>query len=219
MSFQRDLNDIAQLPEDLPIFPLPGVLLLPNGNLPLNIFEPRYVAMIDEAIKTHRMIGMIQPQESGGDLYKTGCAGRITSLTEADDGRYLITLGGLCRFTVAEELPLSEGGYRHIRPDWGNYSDDLKAGGRCLDLDRTKLRELLSHYFDMHDMSCDWDIIDEAQDNYLMTCLSMACPFNPQEKQALLEADNCAERAGMFMTMLEMAIRENRSTDCCGGCH
>lgn len=205
---------IPPLPETLPVFPLPGVLLLPRGQLPLNIFEPRYIAMVDDALKTDRMIGMIQPRDDTA-LYETGCAGRITSFSETGDGRYLITLTGTSRFRIKNELSLKNG-YRNVQADWSSFSDDFR-GMDCLDLDRDTLKKMLEDYFQMQDLRCDMDAIDSASDDKLITCLSMICPFDPGEKQALLEAKCCRERAQKFMALLKMAIHDD---NCCGGgCH
>lgn len=199
------------LPDILPIFPLNGVLLLPGGQLPLNIFEPRYLAMMDAALKADRLIGMVQPREIPRNLadddtvpvYDTGCAGRITAFEETDDGRYLITLTGVARFRVAGEQPLLNG-YRRVRPDW-SYPKD-KETADCLGIDRRRLTALLESYFSQQGLSCSWDAIDGAPDNRLITCLAMVCPFDAREKQALLEAACCKERARLFMTLLEMAV-------------
>ncbi len=208
-----DPDPIAALPTALPVFPLNGVLLLPGGQLPLNIFEPRYIAMVEDALKSDRLIGMIQPRQ-GNDafdaeddtpLFDIGCAGRVTAFEETDDGRYLITLTGLCRFKVVQELPVSAGGYRAVETDWRDFSADMSQAA-CLDLDREKLNTLLQSYFDIQGISCDWDAVDNAPDQKLITCLSMICPFDASEKQALLEAGCCRRRAEMFMTMLEMAV-------------
>lgn len=195
--------DFDALPKVLPVFPLEGVLLLPCGRLPLNIFEPRYLAMVEAALGTDRLIGMIQPDQ-GGALYKTGCAGKITEFSETEDGRYLITLSGVSRFHVMEELDGVDG-YRRVKPSWLAFEKDLDAQ-TCSDLDRDRLKALLQKYFQKQDMDCDWDKIEGAPDGKLITCLSMVCPFDPQEKQALLEAPCCNTRADMFLTMLEMAV-------------
>jgi Lon protease-like protein len=200
------------MPEHLPIFPLTGVLLMPFGQLPLNIFEPRYVAMIEDAIANERMIGMIQPKKEGGhDLYDVGCAGKITEFSETEDGRYLITLSGISRFKIEREVS-SDKLYRIVVPNWSAFEDDL-GRKQCLDVDRGRLKELLSHYFDQEDMSCDFSKFDNVQDGKLMTCLSMVCPFDPREKQALLEQVCCVARAKLFMTMLEMAIEQGTGAD------
>ncbi len=214
----RPQDSADLLPGRLPVFPLSGVLLLPRGNLPLNIFEPRYLAMVDDALKTDRLIGMIQPRDSDEkgavSLFDTGCAGRITSFAEQDDGRYLITLTGICRFRISCEIePVS--GYRRIEPDWSAFRDDFKPLD-SLDLDRPLLKKMLGDYFDLQGLSCDWDAVDGTPDERLITCLSMICPFEPGEKQALLEAVCGRERAIKFMTMLKMALHRQGS---CSGCH
>lgn len=195
------------LPQALPVFPLSGVLLLPCGQLPLNIFEPRYLAMVEDALAGSRMIGMVQPKKDS-EIFKTGCAGKITEFCETADGRYLITLTGICRFETVEELPQTRG-YRKVRPAWRPYQDDLKEQD-CYGIDREKLIELLRKYFKQEGMTCDWKSVEGAPDGKLITCLSMVCPFDAREKQALLEAKCANTRAKMFMTMLEMAA--------CGGC-
>lgn len=200
---------MTDLPNILPVFPLSGVLLLPRGQLPLHIFEERYKAMLDEALKSNsRMIGMIQPKEDGS-LFETGCAGRITSFEETDDGRYYIILSGVSRYHVTEELE-QVAGYRRVSPDWAAFRDDVDPTG-CLDLDREKLKAMLGDYFQMHSIEYDPALIDEAADDRLITCLSMICPFDAGEKQALLEAGCCRERSELFMTMLDMAIRSGAS--------
>ncbi|MGB0720449.1 MAG: LON peptidase substrate-binding domain-containing protein [Bdellovibrionales bacterium] len=200
------------LPESLPIFPLYGVLLLPKGQLPLNIFEPRYVRMVDDALKTHRMIGVIQPKSAGenaekSSLYTIGCAGKITEFVHMRDGRYSIALNGICRFKIEVELDTGLA-YRVVRPQWAAYQNDL-AVKSCLDVDRDKLLELLRIYFEREGMSCDFQKIKSIEDQNLMAALAMVCPFEPNEKQALLEQPCCVERSKLLMTMLEMAI--------CGG--
>lgn len=206
--------DFEELPATLPIFPLSGVLLLPCGQLPLNIFEPRYLAMVEDAFSSDRIIGMVQPKSGDHEVFKTGCAGKITEFTETSDGRYLITLTGISRFDIQSELPLSRG-YRKVKADWGPYRADLEEQG-ALDLDKNKLKSLLQKYFQKEDMTCDWGAVDGAPDGKLITCLSMVCPFDAREKQALLEAKCGRTRAEMFMTMLEMAIRGDKT---CAGCH
>lgn len=210
------------LSPEIPLFPLNGVLLLPRGELPLNIFEPRYLAMVDDALRADRMIGMIQPRQAEGEtagdtapLFGVGCAGKITSFEETGDGRYLITLTGVSRFAVEAELPLRNG-YRRARVDWTAFEKDRDPAG-CLDLDRVRLKKLLGSYFEQHGIACDWGHIDSAPDEKLVTCLSMICPFDPAEKQALLEAACCNTRATQFMAMLELAVKAG---GCCGGhCH
>lgn len=203
--------DFEELPRTLPIFPLLGVLLLPGGQLPLNIFEPRYLAMIDDALAGDRMIGLVQPKPGQEDdiftpeVYETGCAGKITIFNEMPDGRYEIKLNGICRFDIKKEIRQRKHEYRVVKPSWSVYETDLSQSG-CLKLDRTKLKILLGKYFENEGMECDWQAIDSAPDNKLITCLSMACPFEESEKQALLEAPCCKTRSEMFLKVLEMAV-------------
>ena len=216
MSMKPDI-DIGDLPGEIPLFPLGGVLLLPGGQLPLNIFEERYIAMIDDALSGTRLIGMLQPksEDESQELFNIGCAGKITSFEEQDDGRYIITLTGICRFELSEELALKNG-YRRAQINWNKYQSDLNRK-QCLDLDRQRLKDLLQNYFSMQEISCDWDAIDGASDQKLITCLSMICPFDAGEKQALLEAECCNTRADMFLAMLEMAINNGHALS--GECH
>ncbi len=200
---------LSDLPKSLPVFPLSGVLLLPGGNLPLNIFEPRYVAMVETAMAGGRMIGMIQPADETSDakappLKAIGCAGKIVEFHETTDGRYVINLNGISRFRVAEELE-SHQGFRQVRPEWSAFENDLSSS-ECLGLDREKLIALLRFYFQKEQMNCEWSQIENANDGKLITCLSMICPFDAQDKQALLEADDCKARAALFMTMLDQAV-------------
>ena len=191
------------LPSEIPIFPLDGVLLLPRGQLPLNIFEPRYLAMIDEAMRGNRLIGMIQPKEDG-TLHAVGCAGRIFSYHETQDGRIEVVLNGICRFKIREELAQKDG-YRRVSADWSAYAHDMEPMG-CLDIDRAAFSKRLKTYFDQQGFDCSWEAIEKASDEKLITCLAMVCPFEAKEKQALLEAGCCRERAKLFMTLLEMSV-------------
>lgn len=198
---------LESLPEELPIFPLEGVLLLPRGLMPLNIFETRYLAMVDDAMAGNRLIGLIQPREDG-TLYDVGCAGRVTSYTETSDGRYEIVLTGIVRFRLGAELPQKDG-YRRAAVDFKTYAQDLEPKD-CLGMDRTRLKKLLKAYFEQQDITCRWDAVDNTPDERLMATLAMVCPFGVEDKQALLEAMCCKERANMFMGLLEM--------ECCGDC-
>lgn len=203
-------QSFESLPGELPIFPLPNVLLLPRGQLPLNIFEARYVAMVDEAMRTSRLIGMVQPKEDG-NLYSVGCAGRISSYHETKDGRYEIVLNGICRFKIDDELAQRDG-FRRATASWNDFKKDMEPMA-CLDIDRAKLKKLLKNYFAQQDLTCSWEAVDNAPDEKLVTSLAMICPFDAQEKQALLEAPCCKERAKLFMTLLEIEAGNN-----CSGC-
>jgi uncharacterized protein len=200
----------SALPAQLAVFPLTGVLLLPRGRLPLNIFEPRYLAMFDDALAGERIIGMIQPSGAGTqaghaapDLFSVGCAGRITSFSETGDGRYLVALDGVSRFRIIEELPLQRG-YRRVIPDWTPFAADLSEED-CT-IDRPHLIELLQAYFRQQQLSANWEAIGQAPDERLLTSLAMICPFAPPEKQALLEASCLSERARLMMGLLEIEI-------------
>ena len=205
----------AALCETLPIFPLAGVLLLPRGRLPLNIFEPRYLAMTRDALAGDRLIGMVQPSDPNVPLsgnppvYPTGCAGRITSFSENDDGRYLITLTGLCRFRIHEELPLHNG-YRRVIPKWDEFANDLR-NLREPGFDRERLVRGLRTYFERHQIKAEWDAINSVPGERLVTSIAMVCPFEPSEKQALLEARDIDERAKLLTAIVEMAVIERTS--------
>jgi len=213
MSDQPGPREEVALPDILPIFPLTGVLLLPRGRLPLNIFEPRYLAMTRDALGGERLIGMVQPSDpqddgrGGGGLnppvYPVGCAGRVTQFSETDDGRFLITLTGVSRFRIREELPLLEG-YRRVVPDWHPFAHDRERAGKPT-FDRDRLIRGLKSYFAQRQIQADFEAIEKAPGEYLVTSLAMACPFAPSEKQALLEAADPDERARLLTTLVEMA--------------
>jgi Lon protease-like protein len=207
-----------QLPETLPLFPLSGVLLLPGGKLPLNIFEPRYLAMIFDALAGHRMIGMVQPMQPGGyagdglptddgrpKVHRIGCAGRIVSFNETEDGRLLLALSGICRFEVGRELDLAQGGYRRVSSIFSSFRADLDQGDEAVELDRERLMAALAAFFRGKKLSADWEAVKQAADQNLVTSLSMVLPFGPVEKQALLEAADTTARAKLLVAFLEMA--------------
>lgn len=207
-----------QLPDTLPIFPLSGVLLLPGGKLPLNIFEPRYLAMIFDSLAGHRMIGMVQPLQPGGfagdgmpeqgggppRVQRVGCAGRITSFNEAEDGRLLLALSGVCRFEVGRELEPAQGGYRRVSSIFAPYRGDLDHADELVELDRERLMAALAAYFRSRNLSTDWEAVKQAADRNLVTSLSMVLPFGPAEKQALLEAADTTARSKLLIALLEM---------------
>jgi len=198
------------LPRVLPIFPLGGVLLLPGGRLPLNIFEPRYLAMFDDALASHRLIGMIQPCEEGGGeavpkVYETGCVGRIPSFTEPDDGRYLVPLSGLIRFDVARELP--SGSYRQVEPDYARFEKDMEED--CSAINRDHLMKVLGAYFEANAIEGDWEAIEQTGDERLVTSLAMICPMGAPEKQAMLESMTLTERAEALTAIMEMATHDS----------
>ncbi len=201
-------GDHPRLPTEFAVFPLSGALLLPRGKLPLNVFEPRYLRMVDDALSTGRVIGMIQPDPTRGDtpsgpaLYRVGCLGRLSSFSETDDGRYLITLTGTSRFAVLVELELHRG-YRRVRADVARFALDLDDAPTPL-LDRDDLLAALRAYFVAQGFDANWDAIEEMPDDALVTTLAMVCPFEPPEKQAILEAPTEADRAATLLALLRM---------------
>jgi len=207
MPFQS--SGLAALPAEIAVFPLTGALLLPGGRLPLNIFEPRYLALVEASLAQGRSFGMIQPdpaaspQPGGPGLYKVGCLGRLSSFSETDDGRLLISLTGIIRFQVAAELP-GRDGYRRVRADYSPFTADLDNPAAPADLDRPALLEALRAYFRAKGIDANWEAIEQLEDDPLITTLCMVCPFEPLEKQALLEAPDPAARAAMLVTMLRM---------------
>ncbi len=194
----------SDLPQMIPVFPLDGALLLPRGQLPLNIFEPRYLNMIDDVMAGDRIIGMIQT--AGGSrarplLAPVGCAGRVTSYAETSDGRYLITLTGVARFRTGDELP-SSGPYRQVRADYAPFEADLKPVEGDLLFDREPLLAALRAYLHRRSLDVDWDTAQEAPQEALINSLAMALPFEPAAKQALLEADDLAARSDVLTALL-----------------
>jgi Lon protease-like protein len=205
---------LADLPETIPIFPLPGALLLPRARLPLNIFEPRYLAMLDDTLKTpHRLIGMIQPVampegQAAGRLHHIGCAGRVTAFQETEDGRYLITLHGVSRFRMGET---QEGftPYLKARVQWPSFERDLGRAEKDPEFDRAGFLKILARFFDTAQLSSDWDSLKEADVELLINSLSILCPFDPEEKQALLEAPTLTNRRETLVTLMEFALRSS----------
>jgi Lon protease-like protein len=202
-----------ELPTEFPVFPLAAALLLPRGRLPLNIFERRYLAMVEDSLGTARMFGMIQPDphqpesESGPGLYRVGCLGRLSSFSETDDGRYLITLTGLVRFAIAAELSMDRG-YRRVRADFSPYLADLETTPLPIGVEREALLTALRGYFARRKFEANWDAVRRMPDDALVTTLSMICPFESVEKQALLEAATDADRAATLLTLLQMGAAE-----------
>lgn len=199
----------GDLPEEIAVFPLSGALLLPRGRLPLNIFEPRYLAMVQDSLAQGRMFGMIQPEpgaprgETGPGLYRIGCLGRVVSFSETEDGRLLITLAGVIRFQVIEELEMRRG-YRRVRADYGNFYGDLHTGEARAGVDRGALVGALRPFFKAHSIDANWEAVENTEDAALVLTLSMVCPFEVREKQALLEAPTPEARAQMLVALLEM---------------
>ena len=221
--------EFDQLPMRIPIFPLPSALLLPGGQLPLNVFEPRYLAMVKHALATPtRLIGMVQPLDhyTGGDsandnianddgankdmgnaaaLFETGCAGRLSFFQESDDGRFVIALNGVCRFHRLRQ-ELDPNGFLVADVNWQPFANDLRVDVSALD--RDPLIKVMKRYFDMKGFETDWAQIENSDNHQLLATLSMICPFEVAEKQALLEADSLAKRADLLIAMMEMALHD-----------
>ncbi len=205
----RHYSNATDLPAVIPVFPLPGVILLPRAQLPLNIFEPRYLAMTDYAMSGRRIIGMIQPRTEDEDarrpeLSDVGCAGRITSYSETPDGRYEITLTGIVRFRVAHEVDAVTP-FRQVEADYQTYAVDFAPSDAAVDIARGRLLSALKPYLDERRMETDWSSLKDAPVEALVSALSMICPFEPTEKQALLEVPGTRERAEALIALLEIA--------------
>jgi uncharacterized protein len=207
---------IAALPAILPIFPLPGSLLLPRGHLPLHIFEPRYRAMTEAALGNSRLIGMVQPRDADADLagsrvaiYDTGCAGRIVQFAETEDGRFFISLRGVCRFRIIEELP-QETSFRRVRADFHPFRDDIEPVRDAV-VRRERLIGIARSFLEARGLDADWAAINDASDEALVTALAMTCPFEPREKQALLETPGLSARADLLISIMEIAICDQDS--------
>lgn len=204
-------HKIEELPGVIPVFPLRAALLLPRGEMPLNVFEPRYLQMIDDAIKGHRIIGMIQPDPESNEneerpgLVRIGCAGRLTAFGETGDGRYLITLTGVLRFRVAEEM-VTTTPYRQVQADYDDFVADLAPGEGQDDVDRDALLKTLKDYLTANSLDADWDGIRRAPNEALVNALAMMSPFGPREKQALLEAADLRLRAEILVAVTEMEL-------------
>ncbi len=213
MSLHRPFHPSSRdLPQLLPVFPLAGTLLLPGGRLPLNIFEPRYLAMVQDALGWGRLIGMIQPldpqdKSQTPTLYEVGCAGRISAFSETEDGRLLVTLTGVCRFRIRQEVEGARG-YRRIVANWSEFEQDLDEPEPDLRLDRPRLLAVLRSFAKLYNMEVDWKALEGATDLSLLTSLPMAFPFDPREKQALLECADSTLRAHTLIALMEMALAE-----------
>jgi len=199
----------ADLPEVMALFPLSGALLLPRARLPLHVFEPRYLAMVDDALKTReRLIGMIQPRrapEGQRRLAAIGCAGRITSFTEVDGGRYMIVLSGISRFRLVAEVP-GFTPYLRAEAGWTDFTRDLGAPETDDRFDRDRFMDVLTRYFSVRQLSTDWKGLKEASDEDLINSLAMLCPLDPEDKQALLEAPTLATRREALQVLMEFAL-------------
>jgi len=206
------------LPDEIPVFPLPGALLLPRGQMPLNIFEPRYLAMIDDALRSgYRLVGMIQPdpthpgpQPDKPNLFRVGCVGRITQFAESGDGRYLIQLTGIARFRVEAELPVSTL-YRQCKVSFHPFIDDFTARKGEDAVDRKSLLHALSAFLKANNLKADWEGIENAPNEALVNALAMMSPYATAEKQAMLEAPDLKTRAEILIAVTEIELAKSKT--------
>jgi Lon protease-like protein len=218
MPINAEYRGPADLPEVIPVFPLPGALLLPRGQMPLNIFEPRYLEMIDDALRDgHRLIGMIQPDathsrgEAAPSLFRVGCVGRITQFAETGDGRYILELTGIARFKVADELSVKTP-YRQCRVDFFPFIDDFTARKGENDVDREAVLAALTRFLKANQLKVDWDGINSAPNEALVNALAMMSPYGTAEKQALLEAPDLKTRAEILIAITEMDLAKKKTS-------
>jgi Lon protease-like protein len=218
MPINAEYRGPSELPEIVPIFPLPGALLLPRGQMPLNVFEPRYLAMIDDTFRDgHRLIGMIQPDvthshdEHRPELFRVGCVGRITQLAESGDGRYILELTGVSRFQVVEEIKVSTQ-YRQCRVDYFPFIDDFTARKGEDAVDRDSLLAVLTDFLKANNLKADWAGIKAAPNEALVNALAMMSPYGPAEKQAMLEALDLKTRAEILIAVTQMDLAKKRTS-------
>ncbi|HVX76840.1 MAG TPA: LON peptidase substrate-binding domain-containing protein [Bradyrhizobium sp.] len=218
MPINAEYRGPGELPELIPVFPLAGALLLPRGQMPLNIFEPRYLAMVDDAFRDgHRLIGMIQPDvthshsETKPALFRVGCVGRITQLAESGDGRYILELTGIARFKVVEEVEVLTP-YRQCKVDYFPYADDFIARKGEEDVDREALIDTLRAFLKVNNLKVDWEGVENAPNEALVNALAMMSPYGPPEKQAMLEAPDLKTRAEILIAVTEMDLAKKRTS-------
>ena len=194
----------------LPIFPLENAVVMPQAELPLNIFEPRYLNMVHDSLATHHLIGMVQPnmglQGKVTPVYSTGCAGRITSFSETTDGRFLISLTGVCRFDIGQELSTIRG-YRVVEPRWNRFLSDLEAGTDNGGKEREEMLRLLKRYFKVKEMTTDWNLVEQFSTMELVHTMTIVMPLDPVEKQAILEAEALSDRTNALRSALEFGLQ------------
>jgi len=218
MPINAEYRGPGELPEIIPVFPLPGALLLPRGQMPLNIFEPRYLEMVDDAFRDgHRLIGMIQPDVSHSQnaerpaLFRVGCVGRITQLAESGDGRYILELTGISRFKIVEELTVLTP-YRQCKVDFYSFADDFTARKGEDEVDREAVLEALTDFLKVNNLKVDWEGVESAPNEALVNALAMMSPYGPAEKQALLEAPNLKTRAEILVAVTEMDLAKRKTS-------
>ena len=209
----KEYKNIKELPPKLSIFPLPGALLLPRTQLPLNIFEPRYLEMVDDALTSNRLIAMIQTQSDNKDsLFKVGCVGKITSYSELTNNRIVITLTGVCRFSVGQELEVVTP-YRQFQVNYEQFTNDLLKGFGEKNVNREGLLVCLKKYLDQNNLEVDWNSIKNSPTELLVNSLCLLSPYRPEEKQALLEAQDLSERNEILIAMTEMSLSSESGTE------
>jgi len=208
------LPRFEKLPGTIPIFPLSGALVMPHSDLPLNIFEPRYLNMVEDALSTHRLVGMIQPgasQGAGNDtLSPTGCAGRISQYRETDDGRFEIVLTGVCRFDAGEELPTTRG-YRLVKPDWSRFTHDCRDTPEIDTENAFELIDAVQQFLESKDLQIDSTKLEELPKLQLLNSLTCALPLSAIDKQTLLETVDDTERMQLFVALLNANTTSNNS--------
>lgn len=207
---------VSDLPDTIPVFPLPGALLLPRSRLPLQLFEPRYLQMFEDTLRTsQRLIGMVQPNPIRGRedaLHVIGCAGRVTQFSETEDGRYMITLSGISRFRIAREVD-GFSPYRRCDVSWAGFERDMGRGDADSAFDRAAFLDLLHRFFESRQLATDWETLKDAEDELLINSLSMLLNFGPEDKQALLEAPSLTTRRETLVTLIEFALRGGTSEE------
>ena len=218
MPINAEYRGPGELPQVIPVFPLPGALLLPRGQMPLNIFEPRYLAMVDDSFRDgHRLIGMIQPDvahsrnEEKPALFRVGCVGRITQLAESGDGRYILELTGVSRFKVVEELEVLTA-YRQCKVDFFAFVDDFTARMGEDEVDREALLTVLADFLKANNLKVDWEGVESAPNEALVNALAMMSPYGAPEKQAMLEAPDLKTRAEILIAVTEMDLAKKRTS-------
>jgi uncharacterized protein len=218
MPINAEYRGPTELPEIVPVFPLPGALLLPRGQMPLNIFEPRYLAMVDDALRDgHRLIGMIQPDVTHSQneirpvLFQVGCVGRITQLAESGDGRYILELTGISRFKVVEEMTVLTP-YRQCKVDYFPFIDDFTARKGEEEVDREALLAVLTDFLEANSLTVDWAGIEAAPNEALVNALAMMSPYGSAEKQAMLEAPDLKTRAEILIAVTQMDLAKKRTS-------
>src|ERR1700735_151327 len=218
MPINAEYRGPGDLPEIIPVFPLPGALLLPGGQMPLNIFEPRYLAMVDDSFRDgHRLIGMIQPDATHSSneqkpvLFRVGCVGRITQLAESGDGRYILELTGITRFRVVEEMSVLTA-YRQCKVDYFPYLDDFTARKGEEAVDREALLAVLTDFLKANNLKVDWEGVESAPNEALVNALAMMSPYGPPKKQAMLKAPNLKPRAKILIAVTKMDLAKRRTS-------